>query len=283
MGDLSDIGLKFIQKLGAELNSGKLELPAFPDVALRVRNALEEPDVSADTVARIVSSEPVLTARLLKLANSAMMNPAGIQINDVRTTITRLGFDVVRNSAVSIEMEQLALSESVQHLKDEMKAVWNHSVNVAAMSYVIAKKQTSINPDEAMMVGLLHNIGKIYILTRFENNFPEIAHEQPELMHDLLEKWHSGVGSTILDAWNFSKEISTAVDEYTDAERSHYGPPDLADVVLVANLYDNLSQPGIKLTRVSAIERLHLSPESARQVLAESSDEVNSIMQALGS
>lgn len=282
MGELTNIGLKFIQKLSSELNSGKLELPAFPDVAQKVKNALESEDVAADNIASIVSTEPVLTARLLKVANSVMMNPGGIQINDVRTAITRLGFEMVHNTAVSIALEQLALSGSVTHLKDEMKAVWKHSVNIAAMSYVIAKKQTSINPDEAMMVGLLHNIGKVYIITRLENNFPEIASEQPQFTQELLEQWHTGVGSSILEAWNFSTEISTAVDEYTEIDRSHFGPPDLADIVLVANLIDSIDENDIDLATVSASKRLNLTPESARDLISESGDKVSSIMQALG-
>lgn len=282
MGEITNIGLKFIQKFSADLNSGKLELPAFPDIAQRVKNALDADNVSADNIAGIVNSEPVLTARLLKVANSAMMNPVGIEINDVRSAITRLGFDMVYNTAVSIALEQLTLSDSIQHFKAEMKAVWKHSVNIAAMSYVIAKKQTSINPDKAMMVGLLHNIGKVYILTRLEHDFTEIVHEQPHVVQDLLTQWHNGVGSSILEAWNFSKEISTAVNEYVETERKHFGDPDLADIVLVANLLDNIEETDVDLTTIPAIERLGLSPEVTLVIIEESAEKVQSIMLALG-
>ncbi|HID82822.1 MAG TPA: HDOD domain-containing protein [Chromatiales bacterium] len=281
MENISEIGLKFIQTLSYELNSGKLDLPTFPDVAMKIKKALEDPDVSAEQVARVVSAEPVLSARLLKVANSAALNRAGVQINDIHTAITRLGFDMVHNTAVSIAMEQMVLSNAVGSLRHYLEEVWRNSVHVAALSYVIAKKQTSINPDEAMLVGLLHSIGKIYIVTRIEEKFPELFNDA-DALEEIMQQWHSGVGSTILGAWNFSEALTTAVDEHNDVDRTHFGPPDLADIVLVANLYSNLDKPGQDWTTITAIERLNLTPETAKKVLDESMEEVQSVKQALG-
>lgn len=281
MENISEIGLKFIQTLGYELNSGKLKLPAFPDVALKVKEALDAPDVSAEQVAKVVSAEPVLSARLLRVANSAAMNRAGIEISDIRTAITRLGFDMVHNTAVSIAMEQLALSNVDKRLRPWMQALWHDSINVAALSFVIAKKQTSLNPDEAMLAGLLHNIGKIYIVTRIEEKFPELF-EDAGTLEQIMQQWHTGVGSTILGAWNFSESLTKAIEEHDDTGREHFGPPDLADVIMVANLYSDLDKPGQDWTEISAIKRLDLTPLTAKQVLNESMEEVQSIKQALG-
>lgn len=281
MENISEIGLKFIQTLSNELNSGKLDLPTFPEVAIKIKKALEDPDVSAEQVARIVSAEPVLSARLLKVANSAALNRAGVQINDVHAAITRLGLNMVHNTAVSIAMEQMALSNAKGNLRSYMETLWHSSVHVASLSYVIAKKQTGINPDEAMLAGLLHNIGKIYIVTRIEEKFPDLFNDT-DVLEELMQQWHSGVGSTILGAWNFSEVLTTAVSEHDDVDRIHFGPPDLADVVLVANLYSNLDKPGKDWTTISAIERLNLTPETAKEVLDESMEEVQSVKQALG-
>lgn len=282
MENISEIGFEFIKTLGWELNNGKLELPAFPDVALRIKKVLEDPDVSAEQVALVVGSEPILSARLLKVANSAMLNTAGVQINDIRTAITRLGFNMVHNTAVSIAMEQIIVSETASStLREALEDLWRGSLRVAALSYVIAKKQTSIKPDEAMLAGLLHDIGKIYIWTRVETKFPELFQEK-ETLEDIIQQWYTGVGSTILRAWDFSESVSTAVDEQENIDRTHFGSPDLADVVLVANLYANLDKPGQDWTKISAIERLNLSPETVSPILDESMDEVQSVMQALG-
>ncbi|MCU7916554.1 MAG: HDOD domain-containing protein [Candidatus Thiodiazotropha sp. (ex Gloverina cf. vestifex)] len=77
---MNDIAFEFVQQLSAELSTGELKLPAFPDIAVRVKQALEGDDVSADKVAKVVGSDPLLTAKLLKVANSNFANRSGAQM-----------------------------------------------------------------------------------------------------------------------------------------------------------------------------------------------------------
>lgn len=91
---------EFVQALARELSSGRIELPSFPDVAIRVQRALADENVRPDTIVRLIGSEPALAAWVLRMSNSAAMNVSGRQVNDLRTAITRLGFNVVRSAAV---------------------------------------------------------------------------------------------------------------------------------------------------------------------------------------
>ena len=88
-----------------------------------------------------------------------------------------------------------------------------------------------------MLAGLLHDIGKFYILTK-SKQYPDLFHNA-QILNEIMQDWHTAVGRGILEAWQFSEEIATAADEHETLERMHFGPADLTDVVLVANLFSH--------------------------------------------
>ena len=278
-----DIGFEFVANLCEELNNRTLDLPAFPDVVVRIRKALRDPEITADQVVRVVGSDPVFSARLLRVANSALMNASGVQINDLRIATMRLGFNMAYNIAVSVAVEQVMKSSKVNKLQPYLKELWKHSVRVAAYSYVIADRQTDINPDEAMLAGMLHDIGKFYILNK-SGKYPELFN-QPETLDMIMQDWHTAVGRSILDAWKFSEEIAVAADEHESLERMHFGTADLTDVVMVANLFAHQQQPAqipdIDWEAIPAIKQLKLTAETALEIIKESRQEMQSIIQAL--
>ncbi len=276
-------GFEFVSNLCEELNKGTLDLPAFPDVALRIKKALQDPEISADQVVRVVGSDPVFSARLLKVANSAMMNHSGVQIKDLHIAIMRLGFNMAYNIAVSIAVEQVMNSSTVDKLRPYFVDLWHHSVQVAAYSYVFADRLTTINPDEAMLAGLLHDIGKFYILTKCEK-YPGLF-DEPGNLDMIMQEWHTAVGRSILDNWNFSEELAMAADDHETLDRMHCGDADLTDVVMLANLFShqgNTDQlPNLDWEAIPAIKRLRLTAETAFEIMDESEEEMHSIIQAL--
>ena len=278
-----DYGFEFVAQLCEELDENKLDLPTFPDVALRVKRALADPDISADQIARVVGSDPVFSARLLKVANSALMNSAGAQIKELRLAIMRLGFNMAYNIAVSIAVEQLMKSCKADRLHAYFRDLRHHSVRVAAYAYVIARRFTTINPDEAMLAGLLHDIGKYYILTKSEDH-PELL-GAPDALGAILRDWHTAVGRSILEAWNFSDGIAMAADEHESLDRMHVGPADLTDVVLVANLFSHqhsLEQLAeLDWEAMPALRRLQLTADVALAVISDSQQEMQAIVTAL--
>lgn len=280
---MNDIAFQFVEQLSAELSSGKLNLPAFPDIAVRVKKALEGDDVSADKVATVVGSDPVLTAKLLKVANSNFANRSGAAIKDLRTAIARLGYDLAYSTAVSLAVEQILQSKSVGNLRAHLKVLWKHSVHVSAIAYVIAKKHSQVNPDEAMLAGLLHDIGKFYILNRTEDH-PELFSDQAAL-DELMSNWHTGIGHAILDSWGFSEDIANTASDHDDPQRVHIGQPDVTDVVITANLCAYWDQLGddFDWSAVTAAQRLKLDHDAIQKILKASSEEIQSITSALSS
>ena len=278
---MNDIAFTFIETLGNELSAGDLKLPAFPDIAMRIKRALESEDVSADKVAKVVGSDPVLSARLLKVANSNFANRSGAEIKDLRTAVARLGYDLAYSTAVSIAVEQIMHSKSISLCREQMARLWKHSVLVSALSYVIAKKHSKVNPDEAMLAGLLHDIGKFYIYSRAES-FPELFSDE-EAMNELQKNWHTGIGHAILEAWGFSEDQATTANEHDNLERPRVGLADVTDVVITANLcaYWNELGDDFDWSAVTAAKRLTLDHDAIAEILKASEEEIQSIMKAL--
>ncbi len=279
-----DHGLIFVSDLATDLNNGTLNLPAFPDVALRIKSALEDEEVTADKIAKLISSDPIFSGKILKLANSALFNASGYKVSDIRTAVTRMGFKVAYNTAISIAVEQLKSNSAPAHIIPYLQECWHHSVQVAAYSYVIAKKQTRINPDTALLAGLLHDIGKYYILSRAEN-YPELI-DTPKILEEVLDEWHTGIGKSILESWNLGEEFCTVADEHEEHGR-HSEEVDLTDVVMVADLFSHRDEkdaaPDLQWDDINATRQLKLSEESAIEIIHESEKEINSIINALES
>ncbi len=224
---------KFLQRLAEDLNSRNIRLPSFPDVVIHIRTALEDPTCTSEQLAAVVRTDPVLAARLLMSANSAFHNRAGIEIVDLNLAISRLGFEVVRNTAITLAVEQIFAASEHKSLREALRDVWSGSLALASMSFVIARSAGRVNPDNAFLCGLLHDIGKLYILTR-AREFPALLGDAASLAA-LQQQWSASVGRSIIEAWGFPQEIAASVD--SEASLGPAGAaPALVDVVFLAKL-----------------------------------------------
>lgn len=274
----------FVQALAAELSKGKVELPSFPDIALRVRQVLADDEVSQENVVRVVGSEPMLAARLLQIANSAAINFSGRPITELRSAIARLGFNMVRSAAIAFAMSQLKKSEGLKGLEQPLDELWKTSAAVAAMSYVVAKRFSRVNPDTAMLAGLLHGIGKLYILTRV-TRYPALLADQA-VYTTIVRDWHAPIAKALLENWDMAEEIVAAVSDYEDLDRKHAGEADLTDVLTVSQLLSAFKEHPetleLNMHDVAACRRLEIDSTSYEQLIEESEHEINALREALG-
>src|SRR5882757_1960784 len=157
--------LLFLRSLATEVSKGTVNLPCFPDVVIRIRKALADPDARLTETVRIVGTEPRLAARLLQAANSAAFNPSGKRLTDLRAAITRLGHRPVQSSAMAFAVQQLRLAPALRSIAKPLNVLWEESISVASICQVIARR-TKVNPDEAFLTGLLHGIGRLYMMVR---------------------------------------------------------------------------------------------------------------------
>ena len=274
----------FVQALAAELSKGKVDLPSFPDIALRVRKVLADENVSQDMVVRVVGSEPALAARLMQIANSAALNFSGKPITDLRAAIARMGFNMVRSAAIAFAMSQLKKVDALKGLEKPLDDLWKRSAAVAAMSHAVARTFSRVNPDTAMLAGLVHGIGQLYILTR-SSQHPGLFADQ-SAYSSIVRDWHSSVAKALLENWDMTEEIVTAVSEYEDFERENAGQVDLTDVLtvgyLLASFKDHPETIELNMHDVAACKRMGIDRASYEKLIDESEHEIEALRQALG-
>jgi HD-like signal output (HDOD) protein len=279
----SHAGFEFVRTLAAELSSGRLDLPSFPEIAIRIRKVLADSKSSIEQVVRIVGSEPALAARLLRLANSASLNRSGRQVTELRTAISRIGYNMVRSASLSFSMNQMRHDKKLATFRVYLNDLWERSTNVAAYCYVLARTCSRVNPDEALLTGMMHGIGKLYILTR--------ATEQPGLfgddaqLNEIIDDWHASIGKAILENWEFPEVMAQAVGDQ-GSSREEDGPADLADVVavslLIASYGTDIAGLEVALHGHPGAKRLGLDEAKTLAVMQDSAAEVTALSQALG-
>ena len=278
-------GFEFVTMLAAELSRGKVDLPTFPDVAQRVRKALQDENVTADKIVRIVGAEPSLAARLLQLANSAGVNVGGRHTTDLRVAIARIGLNLVRSSTITYAMAQLTKSEELRTVREPLRKLWQRSALVAAMASVVARRHTKVNPDAAALAGILHGMGKLYILVNAVK-FPALFAD-PESYKNIEEQWHSNIAKALLENWDMTDDVVAAVYLHEDFEYSHEGDTDLTDVLLIANLMatyrEHPDDIELNLQGVRPAHRIRLDAASFKKLLTESGSEIEALRSALGS
>jgi HD-like signal output (HDOD) protein len=279
----TSVAFGFVAELAQEVSSGRVELPSFPDVAVRVRKVLADEDVSNDQIARVVSSDAGLAARVFTLANSAAMNRGGRTVTDLKSAVNRIGHNNVRTAAVSFAIAQLRRAAELRHIAKELEVLWNEATMVAALAYAIAGRARGLNADESMLAGLLHNVGKIYILAR-ANRHATLFADQAALAQ-VLRDWHSNVGKAIVDNWGFPEHISEAVGEHENIDRAA-GHPDVTDVLTVAVMMSGFvgheADLELNMQGVKAFWRLGLDNEKCVHILRDCADEIALLRTALG-
>lgn len=257
---MTDIIAEVRDELISAINDNRIVLPTLPEVALRVRESAEDPNTDAAAMAKVLSTDAALTARVVKVANSPLLRAAS-PIKDVKMAISRLGIDYSCNLATGLAMEQMfqATSDAVDR---RMRQNWGRSTELAGISSVLARTFTKLKPDQATLAGLIHRIGALPIL-RFAEEDRKLV-KMPELLDGVIDSLHGEIGKLILVAWDFPEELCSVPVDYIDFGRS---PPaaDYADVVMVANLQssepDELPKDVPDWTEISAFDRLGVSPE----------------------
>src|ERR1700691_4712090 len=160
--DASMDAFEFVRELATELSSSTIELPSFPDVALRVQKVLSQEGASAERVVRVLGAEPVLATRVLSMANSAALNPGGKPVTDLRAAVTRLGFDALRSAAIGFAMAQLRRARAFVGIERHLNALWQHSVLVASLCFVAAPPSSNISPEKAVLTRQELGGGEVY-------------------------------------------------------------------------------------------------------------------------
>jgi HD-like signal output (HDOD) protein len=282
-GDVSAEAMAFVKELAREVSDNRIELPSYPEAALRVQRTLSDPNADANGICQVIGAEPVLAARVISMANSAAMNQAGWQVTNLRAAVQRVGFDALRSACFSFAVGQLRNASAYRAIEKPMTRLWLRNIAAAAGAMVLARRCKRVVPDTAMLAGLMSGVGKLYILTRSQK-YPALFGD-PTGFEALLTGWHPGVARSILENWAMVDEVVDAVANYEDAHLDQRVKLTLADFVAVGDLLAQCGRSPVDLNKRlaadPAAQRLGVTRDNVAEIVADVDREVAAFQQML--
>ena len=270
----------FVQQLAIDLNTGSMELPMFPDSVVRIQKVFQAQEVNIDEVIQIISSDPAFAARVLQLANSSALRAAA-DISDVRQAVIRMGNKLVQSSVVAFAIRQIEQNETLtDSSRVALKEIWDESVELAAHCHLIAKHYTKLNPDEALLTGLLSMIGRLYIYMK-SRDYEDIEYAE---LQTILVDWHPAISKAIAEDWGMSEELLNALETQLDPDPPLRESASLAEVLSVAIIilrHESSATP-LDAGAYPLLQRLGIANHTEGPVtLDEHAEEIERIRQGL--
>lgn len=251
-------------------------LPAAPAVMTQLLEYIGRDDADGRTIARMIAQDPVLSAKCLNLANSSVY---GLR---QRVTTTQDALSVVGQGAIATMVQAMAIASRVRGLQTQdvdLGSFWMHSIFTALCARALAK-HTRLAPDAAFLAGLLHDIGKLVLVSRFTGHFALVLARQRsddsrmvDAERAVLGFTHAEIGAAVADAWKFAPEVARAVAGHHEPEA--HPASTLTSLVHVANalahVLDVVQDENALVPRLSefSLGRLCLDWPDIKAVLVE--------------
>lgn len=256
----SELKNRILTELIDELENDKLVLPSLPEVALKVRDTLDDENANTKAVAQVISTDAALSAKLIQVANSPLLRGTK-HIDSVDMAVTRMGNTTVKNTVNSLIVQQIF--QPTTDVTDKLfRTFWEHNTEVAAISQALAG-MVRLKADQAMFAGLVHDIGALPII-KYAEDIPELL-ENPTVLGEIIHELHTTIGIALLSKWEFPQDIINVAAKHEDLSHTHEGPADMVDVVIVANLQSYIGKEHplatVAWNEVPAFEKLGLDTE----------------------
>jgi len=257
---MSKLAEKVLLDLTRAIDHDELVLPTLPEVALKVREAAEDPNVGIPEMTKVIGNDAALTARIIKVVNSPLLR-TNREITDLQMAIGRLGINYTCNLATGLAMEQM-FQATTDVVDRKMREVWTKSTEIAGICHVLCRHYTRLMPDQATLAGLVHQIGVLPILTYAEEH-SELLADSISLNH-VIEQIHPIIGDKILRTWEFPEMIACIPSQYLNFSRDG-GKVDYVDIVQVATLQSHLGTPHpytqLDWGQIPAFAKLGIKPD----------------------
>ena len=273
--------LEFLSSLADTLATGTVDLPAFPQVVIKVQEAFKDPDYTPQKIARVIATERTLADRLLQMANSTAFNATGKVIIDLGVAINRLGAQKVYSVALGHAVAHMRQNESLRSIAPRLDELWSECVTVAHFTEAVAKRSSPPLPG-AFAAGLLHGIGRFYIMVQAAKQ--ETSIPQVPLNPALVDAWHPAIAKAVLKNWQIDEAVCEAVGAQAELNIVRPGPPTLTDVLIASIRLAARMQSSSEtesLNAGGAFARLDLTAEVCKSLIARASEEVRALQRAL--
>jgi HD-like signal output (HDOD) protein len=201
-----------------KIKKDALVLPTLPEIALKVREAADDPEVNLNQMSDVISQDPALSMGMLKVANSAILGRA-VKVETVNQAVTRIGLRQIKSIATAMALEQVFVSEN-EIVSMYMKKSWAKTIDVASVAialmtnYLKENKHAPLQLDTLTLAALVHNIGVLPILTEAENH-PDVF-ANPTFLQQAIIKLASEIGGAVTKAWGLSEDFTDLVMHWSD-------------------------------------------------------------------
>lgn len=201
-----------------KIKNDTLVLPTLPAIALKVRRAADNPDINLNEMGDIISQDPSLSARIIKISNSAYLGRS-VKVLSVSQAVTRIGLNQIKNISTALAMEQLFVSKN-DLIKGYINKMWENTVE--GLSYSVAtlqmynkrKPKSDIDIDSLSLAVLVHNIGVLPILTEAEGHQQVFAN--PAFLNAAIIKLAGRISGKIMLQWGFDQQFITVAEKWRD-------------------------------------------------------------------
>ncbi len=276
--------LEFFQDFIETYLHNQLKLPSLPHIAMKLRSAMQE-EISIEKAVDIIQVDHAMTAKLIQISNSPLYMPIS-PINNCHDAISMLGLDATRNIVVSLSLKQLFESDD-KFIMDMMKQLWKNSLYISSLAFILAEETKTVDPDDALVAGLMCDIGIIPLLT-FASNYQGRKPSARELKI-AIPYFRQPIGELLLNNLELPQQL-VQIPRY--AEDWYYDNPqkdiNLIDVVILAKLHSYFGQkeadslPCINtIPAYAKLEKNKLSSDLSLTLLRRAKLRINSIMSEL--
>ncbi|MFC1602814.1 HDOD domain-containing protein [Pseudomonadota bacterium] len=267
-----------------KLQDGHFDIPCMPDIAIRISKAVNNPNTTSTDIARIIQMDPALAARIIHVVNSPLY-ASRHRIDNCPDAVTRLGRATTRSLVLSFILKNLFRTKHTI-LRDRMSELWAHSRKVAAVCHVLARLGSKLDPDRAMLAGLIHDIGAVPILSAAKD-YPNLI-DNPELLDKTVNRLQAQVGALVLQEWNFMDELTDVALQAENWIRDESDTIDYIDLVVLGQLHAYIGTPHMqKLPRIDLVPAFHklgngkLTPQQSLRIIEKSKSDIQAVEQIL--
>ena len=277
---LDDKDEEIIKEIHHEFYHDEFDLPSMPEVAIKINQAVQDESLDIQKIADIIQSDPMISARAVQVANSAMY-ASSQPVQTIKRAVQRIGLRAMRAIVMSVTLRNLYAPQSPL-IKKRMKIYYQHSIRVGVICHALTKNIKGLDPEQAFLAGLLHDIGTVPILIRADNH-SEIK-DNHELLDKILHGLKTKVGAMLLKQWGFEQALITVAENSENWQRENI-KADYCDVVQVAQLHcemmggNKLDAPPIE--ELPAFERLGLNDINPKLIIAQAKQEMSEVIHLL--
>ncbi|MDP2902940.1 MAG: HDOD domain-containing protein [Methylovulum sp.] len=272
---------RFFGSFSRAYRENKLSLPSLPHVAVNLKKAMQK-DIGVKEVVDIIQIDAPIVTKLIQIANSALYAPTS-NITNCHDAVSRLGLDATRNLVMGISMKQLFFCKDVKLMKI-MQTLWKNSLHISSLSFVLAEECSTLNPEDALLAGLVSNIGVIPIL-HFAEQYPD-EYADLEKLQSAIALLSPSVGSLVLHTLGFSEELGHIPMHAEDwLYESGGDKASLMDIIIMAKRHSYIGSQRTKalpyINSIPAYAKLtngKLTPDLSLDVLQKAQKRIHAVM-----